>query len=520
MLPVPPLRNISRRETALILAVAAAVTAVVGYFAWLSEDCFITLRYVDNTIHGYGPVFNVGEHVQGFTHPLWFMLLVLGSLIFRNPMLVAYGVSFLFTFLTVLLVGRAVLRVSASFLSGALIFFAAIVVWISSDPWLSFQTSGLESSLSHLLIVAIVYETWILAASRRGQLALWMCLACLSRPDFVIWMLPPAIVLLAHVRTPRQFLLLLSTALPGVAWLVFSYFYYDALLANPFYAKVGIYSSVTDAVGQGLAYLTDWLRFDALAAGATILFFALAAWRARTAERIALLLGMILFLGWIVYVGGDFMRGRFFMPLLIAAVFAGTLALAEMSHVAASTQRARLTTVAATLTLLLLARILIPVPPYGPDYFFIANERQFYPGYSLGHYLQTGRIDNPYLDMRLADALRNYARNCGPITIHSPNPGTIGYLAGPDVSVIDSLGLTDSFIAHLPRENLVFQIPKPGHAAKYVPISYLLSRKDLSLLPNWIPRVERGECGMSAELESLKQSGNQKILPLLPGQGH
>lgn len=42
--------------------------------AWVSDDGFITLRSVQNYIHGYGMVYNVGERVQTFTHPMWFLL--------------------------------------------------------------------------------------------------------------------------------------------------------------------------------------------------------------------------------------------------------------------------------------------------------------------------------------------------------------------------------------------------------------------------------------------------------------
>ena len=43
--------------------------------AWLSDDAQITLRVVLNFVHGYGPVFNIGERVQAYTHPLWFFIL-------------------------------------------------------------------------------------------------------------------------------------------------------------------------------------------------------------------------------------------------------------------------------------------------------------------------------------------------------------------------------------------------------------------------------------------------------------
>ena len=45
--------------------------------AWVSEDAFITFRAVDQLLAGHGPVWNLGERVQVYTHPLWYGLLVL-----------------------------------------------------------------------------------------------------------------------------------------------------------------------------------------------------------------------------------------------------------------------------------------------------------------------------------------------------------------------------------------------------------------------------------------------------------
>src|SRR5258708_38848078 len=52
--------------------------------AWLSDDSYITFRTVDNFVNGYGPVWNVGERVQSYTHPLWMLLLSACYLCVRN----------------------------------------------------------------------------------------------------------------------------------------------------------------------------------------------------------------------------------------------------------------------------------------------------------------------------------------------------------------------------------------------------------------------------------------------------
>jgi hypothetical protein len=46
--------------------------------AWLSDDAFVTMRYCDNVLAGDGPVYNVGERTEGYTHFLWFLLLTAG----------------------------------------------------------------------------------------------------------------------------------------------------------------------------------------------------------------------------------------------------------------------------------------------------------------------------------------------------------------------------------------------------------------------------------------------------------
>ena len=53
----------------------AAVASMALARAWHCDDAFITFRAVDQLLAGHGPVFNAGERVQVFTHPLWFLLL-------------------------------------------------------------------------------------------------------------------------------------------------------------------------------------------------------------------------------------------------------------------------------------------------------------------------------------------------------------------------------------------------------------------------------------------------------------
>src|SRR5512145_1366375 len=81
----------SRKERPLKRAVLVAAIALYATFvirtSWVSDDAFITLRVVDNAVHGFGPRWNVDERVQAFTHPLWFLVLTAAYAVTREPYL-------------------------------------------------------------------------------------------------------------------------------------------------------------------------------------------------------------------------------------------------------------------------------------------------------------------------------------------------------------------------------------------------------------------------------------------------
>lgn len=58
-----------------------AVVHVVYYFPRTVDDMFIFLRYADNIGAGFGPVYNVGERVEGYSSSVWLGLLALGEVL-------------------------------------------------------------------------------------------------------------------------------------------------------------------------------------------------------------------------------------------------------------------------------------------------------------------------------------------------------------------------------------------------------------------------------------------------------
>lgn len=494
-----------------VVVVSACVTTVVLKRAWISDDAFITLRYVDNTLHGHGAVFNLGEPVQGFTHPLWFLMLLVLSSVFGNQISTAMVCGVVLTLAALVIWGRALLRSTHSPPVAIAVFLMTSLILVSSDPWVSFQTGGLENALSQLLIVLVVAECFFFDGSRPGRLVLILSLLCLSRPDFVFFSVPVGFLAIKHVRSPQAFRCVLLGAAPCIGWVLFAVLYYGDPIPNTAHAKLGIYSSWLYAVRQGAIYVLEWCVNDTLAAVGSLFLLAsaLVIHRQRRTVR-AVTLGIICHTAYVVWVGGDFMRGRFMLPVLIASLVIGSLELAAGSLV-----KKRNTAVGLNYAVLLLVSVISFAVGdsmnwrQSPAVHGIVNERDHYIGYTLHSYLKTGRLLSSYQDLTFAEDLRAYAEACGPVTVHFGNPGTMGYLAGPKVTVIDIIGLTDRYIAQLPKSTVTVAVPRPGHPEKWIPVSYLASRRDVSILPEWEDRVRDCDCGLSEE--AFRQRGSQDV---------
>ncbi len=491
-----------------IFGFAFLVTFAVYRVAWVSEDSFITLRYVNNTINGYGAVFNVGEYVQGYTHPLWYLMLLAGSYISRNEILTAIVLGLILTFFMLLLFGITLLKHTNSPIAALIIFGLACGVFISSDIWVSFQTGGLENALSHLLILLVVSESYFHKGERPGLLLLWLSSLCLSRPDYAIFAIPFGILVLPHLRSIRAIGLSFVAMFPPVIWLFFAWWYYGSALPNTGAAKLGVHSSLLRAIGQGISYIADWSTNDPIAAGITaaILIYCARVSRINKIIRV-ILFGIVMHISWVIFIGGDFMRGRFFMPVLTASIITGSFEL--LRKLKEGSYHVRYVHLLLSLLIFVSAVFISLLNALGGDSAyngFFVNERQFYRGYSLSSYLREGHITSPYLDLTFANDLRAYADVCGPVTVHYRSPGTIGYLAGPEVTIIDTLGLTNQFIANLPRKYLIDPIPRPGHPDKYISVRYLALRGDIALLPNWETSVKQQDCSLLASVEKLAES--------------
>lgn len=149
-----------------------------AFAAWAlptaSEDAFITFRYARSFAGGHGLVYNPGEHVMGFTSPLWTLWMALGIRLVHDPVpwsrFWAAAADVITLLLTTAALERYVSRASAWCFA---MFFAG---------WFYFSAvsvSGMENSVVLALIVlsaALAEKRHLLAGPALAALAL-------SRPE-------------------------------------------------------------------------------------------------------------------------------------------------------------------------------------------------------------------------------------------------------------------------------------------------------------------------------------------------
>ncbi len=486
------------KKTARGIALAAAALGVayaVYRIAWLSDDAYITFRTIRNTLEGHGAVFNLGERVQGFTHPFWFLLLLAGGSLAPLEAL-AIGLSLGLTVIAIAIMGRLYrYRVWET------VCFSVLLA--ASYTFREFQTSGLENALTNVLLAA-----WLVSALADGPAApparrmawivTWGTLVVFSRLDHALLVTPLAVfALMTWIRLPRiernpgagpGFLLGLSlTALLG--WYLWAAAYYGAPLPNTFYAKTGVIP-LGARLGHGWAYLMDIFRDEPFPACAAVAGFLGAGWifirkvRKRSDPQaltgLCVLLGLVLHLSYILAVGGDFMRGRFLLSVYFTTVPLGVWALARIGH-----------------RRFPFGVLLLCVAAFCQNFFDPAQKlltRRVPKGEvitresSYWRYNKWERIRSEGLrDTEFAVALRNYAERFGPVVVASENIGGFGWVCGSRVSIVDVFGLTDAYVAGLPGE-ATSRIGHPEHPQSLLD-AYLLRKGCIGLTKGWEDRV-------------------------------
>lgn len=451
------------------LALAVLVAAFTYIFlanAWLGDDAYITFRVIWNFLNGYGPVFNPGERVQAYTHPLWMLVMSVAYALTREFFFTALVVSYGFALSAILVI----LRNSRSSAAAGVAFLGLV----SSKAFVDYTSSGLENPLSYLLL-ALFYVRFFeitdepVSDSDLRRFGVLAALAFVNRMDSVLlYALPLAWLGWRSLRRrdQRPLPLLLAFGIPVATWIVLATVYYGFPLPNTYYAKVatGIPGGLLRE--QGLAYVLNSFAHDPLTLGAIGIAAALA-----LRSTLAVRLGAGSALAYVAYtisVGGDFMSGRFFaMPFVIAliAIVRELRGVEPPRAVAAG---------------LVLYNVLMPIVPVKTTASYdaawpwrsqngIKDER--------GHY---HRITNVFFfspfrqlpDHTWTREGLSFRQGPEKVTVQG-SIGFYGLMAGPEKHLVDRNALSDPLLARLPVSPQLYFEFYAGHYFRDIPDGYL-----------------------------------------------
>ncbi len=469
------MREKIEKHRAFVIPLLAIYFGVIIYTSWVSDDAFITYRSIQNVFHGYGAVFNVGERVQTFTHPLWFFLQSLFYLLTRlipppfglNKLF--YGnivISLILSITTFALFSFKIARSTQTAITGVLILTL-------SKAFIDYSTSGLENPLSHLLAICF-FGLFLLKEKNNSRYAMTLAfiagLAVLNRADTVLIFFPTLLLVIWQSSNKlKTFFAILIGVLPVVLWELFSLFYYGIPFPNTAIAKLNTGIDKVTLFKQGAYYFQNSLRMDTITLVIISCSIAFSVF-SKNMQRISIAIGIGLYLCYILYIGGDFMSGRYFsLPLIIAVILLSSFELKSFRMFGASL------VFALAIGLLPFVTMIERRPTYGInrennlvfiDSHKIADERRIYA--ERTGLLAAIKHNSPRIVYSQDDWIFSHEY---PREVHLVGAmGINGLRDGPNIHVIDKNGLADALIARMPLEDT--QRWRIGHFHHIIPEGY------------------------------------------------
>lgn len=427
-------------------------TLIVTSNAWLGDDAYITFRTIDNFLSGYGLRWNIAERVQSYSHPLWMMALTVLSIVHND----IYHTSIYFSIALTAIASFALLFALSRSLTMSLAICGAMIF---SKAFVDYSTSGLENPLTHFLIVAFYVIYFRFSKSPKSIFAMYLIagLAFLNRMDTILVLLPALARLLIYHRPSRNWKLIAGAAAPVAMWEFFSFIYYGSLVPNTAYAKLGTGIPTSELAVQAAHYYLNSLLLDHLTLPFIIIGI-VSHYAIRRKLGNPVVEGAVLYLIYIVKIGGDFMSGRFFaLPFLLICIY-------FVRHGFSHPKLNR--------TLPYVFIFLGLITPFNPVYnnsrygvgrklagparqahldpWGICDERGFY--FRATGLIASNRVGNypehPWYFSALED------KRAGVKVIVQGSMGFYGWAIGPEIYVLDRYALCDPLLSRLPARRI------------------------------------------------------------------
>ena len=460
----PPAHQLKSWPT---VAIAAADVCLVSWLVastlgiGLVDDSYIFLRFAENFASGNGPVFNIGERVEGYSSPLWMVLLTIVTASGVDPVAAAGTLSGILGFCLPILILISLGQKSVYHFVAALVAATFLATHPSAAFW---SWTGMDTALfaSLCLLTLVLVCRPSQPDPRNAVLAgLAFAFSALARPEALAYLPAYLLYLVASDSGPARRRLQVAIGFLAPMILVGASFvvrkiYYGVWLPNTYYAKADVDRMVL--VANGAEYLLSFLsaNFVPIILLTALLVVALLRRETPRASWILLLALVLTAMATTVSLGGDhFPLHRFLLPALVFISYGLARGFGEITRWFPSLTGFGAVVLAAVLILLLGVSNFRLTGQSAPD-----AQAQIM---MAERWSEVGRWFHDYAEPHA--------------TMASLVVGAIPYYSGLDC--IDLLGLTDATVA---REGPVYREGAVGHQRYHT--DYVLSRRPTYIVFN------------------------------------
>ncbi len=228
------------------------------YFV-LFDDAMISMKYAKNIVDGKGPYWNRGDTVEGYTNPLWVVIMLIPNYFlpinYSSLFIQILGLLFLILngYLVILIV-ESLHQIPKNYKLTAEVI--TLFLTFTYYPLLYFSLMGMETSIISFLLLLGIYA---LLKKSFGLLLVVQILLYLVRPDNVIFysiFFFTSLSFLNFKQVVKMYVLVLSIIMAHVA---LRFYFYHQLLPNTYVLKVTGWT-FSERFANGLLFLRDFFN--------------------------------------------------------------------------------------------------------------------------------------------------------------------------------------------------------------------------------------------------------------------
>ena len=283
----------------------------------LFDDGMISLKYALNIANGFGPVWNIGEFVEGFSNPLWTLIMSFFICVFGRdlaPLCIQLMALLLLTLSGFYIYKLASIITTQSGNKESPFTLLSSVLFFSYYPVSYWSLSGMEVSL---LVFLTIVTTYIILKHIYIQVNKYIyvnvfiliSIAYVIRPDGFLVLLPLlGMLLLKEYKSESISLVKVSSMLIFCCTILtvslWRYYAYHDIFPNTYYLKIDGYDLLW-RLQNGIGFITPYLKQMSLFIIMSIMFSIYMFRNDGNALWFWLLMMPLISIAYQVYVGGD-----------------------------------------------------------------------------------------------------------------------------------------------------------------------------------------------------------------------